>query len=440
MVHLSSTEQYTLSIDYRISYIIMQYFQKKIHNTPQSVVIIGGGFAGVRCALDLAKKSSGEISITLVSQGPALIYYPAMYRYVTGAPEQQVAIPLHQIFKKYPHVTITQDTITAIDADAKEATGASGLLYTADAMVIAVGSENNYFQIEGVDEISYNFKSFEAARILRDRIHALFMQHAQSETEELLLALHFMIIGGGASGVELAGELAVYAAELARLHELPESLVTIDIVERNDRLMSRMDPKVSHKIEQRLKKLGVHLLLNRSMIKNDSWTVFLRDMTIGAKTVVWTAGVKCADISQNIPGCTYTERGKVVVTEHLETQEGSGVFAVGDIAETQYSGLAQAAISDGAHAARVILADFNNQKRPTPSVKEPWHVIPIGPGWGALQYHGIKLFGVLAWGARFLADIRYYLSILSVWEVFKILSNKRVPAHDATVPLEKNNL
>lgn len=414
----------------------MQYFQEKINEEVQKVLIIGGGFAGVRCALDLAKQSRGALDIVLVSKGPDLVYYPAMYRYVTGAAEQQVAIPLAQIFRKYPCVRIVEDTIASIDAEQKMATGVSGDVYEGDYMVIAVGSENNYFHIEGVDEISYNFKSFEAAQILRDRIHSLFMQHAQSETEELLLALHFMIIGGGASGVELAGELAVYAGELARLHELPESLVTIDIVERNERLMSRMDPKVSHQIEKRLKKLGVHLLLNRSMIKNESWTVFLGDMTVGAKTVIWTAGVQSASVSQNIPGCTYTERGKIITTEHLETQPGSGVFAVGDIADTQYSGLAQAAIVDGGHVARVIVADMTGKERLERREKEPWHVIPIGPGWGALQYRGIRLFGRLAWAARFFADIRYYLSVLSFSDVLNLLSQKRTRAYEATVPVD----
>lgn len=412
--------------------------QKKINDEQKNILIIGGGFAGVSCALNLVKKYSSTYHITLVSRESALVYYPAMYRYVTGSPKEQVAIPLSQIFKKYPQVTIIQDDIVHIDAYEKKAMGSSNEMHSGDYLVIAVGSENNYFHIEGVDEISYNFKSFEAACILRDRIHSLFLQHAQSEIEEILVALHFMIIGGGASGVELAGELAVYAGELARLYNLPKSLVTIDIVERNDRLMSRMDPSISRKIEQRLQMLGVHLLLNRSMIKNESWTVFLRDMTIGSKTVIWTAGIQPAKISQNILGCTYTEKNKIIVTEHLEVENCPGVFVLGDIAETKHSGLAQTAIADGEHVAHVIYADIHDQQRCDYTSKEPWHVFPIGPGWGALQYRNIKLFGRIAWYARFLADIEFYLSILSIKDVLAIMFKKRIRAYEAVN--KKNNI
>jgi len=409
----------------------MQQNIKNVNNLKKEILIVGGGFAGVQCALDLARKGA-ECSITIVSKEDDLIYYPAMYRYVTGSPQDQVAIPLAQIFKKYPEVAIINDEITHIDAQQKMVTGASGAVYNGDYLVLAIGSENNYFHIEGVDQISYNFKSFEAAEILRARIHKLFEGHVHSEIEEMLVSLHFVIVGGGPSGVELAGELAVYAAELARFHSLPESIVTIDIVERNERLLARMPEKISRKVAQRLQGLGVHLLLNRTMIKNESWTVFLRDMKLGAKTVIWTAGVRSPDVSQDIDGLTYTKRGSIVVDEHLETQLKNGVFALGDIADGPHSGLAQGAISHGNHVASVIAADLKSKKRPQQKIKEPWHVVPVGPGWGALHFRKITLFGWLAWASRFLADARYYMSILPISEVIAVLKQQRTRVHETT--------
>lgn len=419
----------------------MKHNNKNVKNQNMpSIVMVGGGFAGVRATLDLARKIGNESHITLVTKEPYLTYYPAMYRFVTGTTPRQVAIPLETIFKKYPQVSVRVEEVVTIDAVTKMITTDQGNSMTADYLIVAVGSENNYFHIEGVDEISYDFKSFQAAEILRARIQKLFTQHKEADIEEILLALHFVIVGGGPSGVELAGELVVYARQLARYHQVPESLVTIDIVERGERLVSRMPEKASRKIEQRLKALGVHVFLNRTLVRNESWTVFLQDMKLGAKTVVWTAGVRSASLSQNIPGLAYTERGKIEVTEHFESHSGSQVFVLGDIADAPHSGLAQGAIAHGEHAARVIISDIQGTRRPKPRASEPWHVVPVGPLWGALQYRNFLLFGILAWGARFFADARYYLSILPFSEVIRILfTKKKTPETDSLTKHSKDH-
>ena len=156
--------------------------------TPK-IVIIGGGFAGVRCALDCAKKHS-DWSILLVSKEKEFTYYPAMYRFVHGAARAHVAIDFDTIFKSYKNVVVAQDTIVDIDPAQKIATGDSGMIYRAeDAMVVAMGSDTNYFHIEGVGEYSFNFKSLDAAATLRDRVAELFSRHVGCDTAEMLVEI-----------------------------------------------------------------------------------------------------------------------------------------------------------------------------------------------------------------------------------------------------------
>lgn len=412
----------------------MKHTQEHVQSLAKpDVVIIGGGFAGVRCALDLAKKNKDK-AIMVVSDADEFTYYPAMYRFVHGAARAHVAIPFVDIFGPYTNITFVQDTITQVEPDARRAVGESGRAYEAEHMVFAVGSDTNYFHIEGVGEYSFNFKSIDAAATLRDRVAELFSRHVGCDTAEMLVALHFVIVGGGASGVELAGELATYTRELAQAHGLPESLVTIDIIERNERLLGRLDPRVSDAVEARLRSLGVNLLLNRSLVKSESWTTYLGDMTLGAKTIIWTAGVQPARASQNISGLSYTDRGKIMVDEHLQAVEFENFFVAGDITDRPDAGLAQVAIEHGQCIARILEADWSGRSRPRIQSSKHWHVLPIGPGWGALQRGNFVMVGWLAWAMRFVADIRFYLSILSFKKVFQMLVMRRNHPHVAYSP------
>lgn len=409
--------------------------------TDADVLIIGGGFAGVRCALDVAKKSP-EMAIMVVSQEKDFTYYPSMYRFVHGSPRAHVAIPLKTIFERYPNIVCVEDTVESIDTARLCVGCASGASYCGDRLVLAVGSETNYFHIEGVGDYSFNFKSLEAAATLRDRVAELFSRHVGCDTAEMLVALHFVIVGGGASGVELAGELAAYTRKLAQAHKLPESLVTIDIVERNERLLSRLDPRVSKAVEKRLRLLGVNILLNRSLVKSESWTTYLGDMTLGAKTIIWTAGVQPAKMSQGIEGLSYTERGKVMVDEHLQAVGHENFFVAGDITDRPDAGLAQVALEHGACIARIIQADWAGVARPEIKSSKHWHVLPIGPGWGALQRGNFVMLGYVAWVMRFVADIRFYLSILPLKKVFQILTaHRKHPhvSHQAVSPREESS-
>lgn len=387
----------------------------------QKVIIVGGGFAGVRTALDLAKKKNNAIEIILISNQDYFEYYPAMYRVVTGSSHSRVKIPLAEIFRQKP-VTILVDTIASLDPKNKSVTGLSGNVYEADFLVMALGSQMTYFNIEGVEEVSFNFRSIDRALQLRERIHEQFEKHSHGDKEETLVSLHFVIVGGGASGVELAGELALYTRALAQTCNVPESFITIDLIEAASRVLPVMDEKVSEKATQRLRELGVNVLANRTLVKSESWTAFFKDMEIGTRTVIWTAGVKNNDLYKQLAAdFEFDGKGRVVVDDFLQAKGYQDVFILGDNASTPYAGLAQTAIYDGAFLAKNILQSVQGRESKLYAPKPVSYDIPIGPGWAILISHGITLYGKIAWYLRHIIDLHFYLSILparKAWQTF----------------------
>jgi NADH dehydrogenase len=392
------------------------------------VVIVGGGFAGVRAALDLSNHVAEGIEVRLISDRDYFEYYPAMYRVVTGSSPLRVKIPLRDIFYK-KNIEVINDRIIDINPKEKKVTGTSGYVYEADSLILAIGSEMNYFNIEGLEDISFSFKSIDKALDLRKRIHMLFEHYAHSEIEETLVSLHFVVVGGGASGVELAGELAVYLRNLANRYEIPESFITLDLVEASSRVLNRMPEKVSRKATQRLRELGVNVLANRTLIKGESWTVFLKDMNMGARTIIWTAGVKNNDLYKELADVfEFDGKGRVLVDRHLQAEGCPDVYIAGDNAATLYSGLAQTAIHNGSFLAENIIRENRGWKKTYYHPKENSFDIPIGPGWAILVTPAVSLFGKIPWLLRHIIDLKFYLSLLPVRMAFDAFFAK--PYHE----------
>lgn len=378
---------------------------------PISVLVVGGGFAGITAALRLSKKLPGAM-ITLVNPRPYFEYYPAMYRVVTGSSPLQACVPLSEIFSCCSNVNLVQDSIVDIDPRTRTAIGASGRTYEAEYAIVAVGTENTYFNIKGVEEHSFSFKSIPQALRLRKRLHELFERAQTMETEERLLSLHFVVVGGGPSGTELAGEMAHYTRKLARKHGIPETFVTVDLVEAAPRILPAMPEEVSEKALRRLRRLGVNVYPNRILVKSESWTVFMKDMNVGAKTLVWTAGIKANSLFTKLTELEYDGKGRVVVDEYLQAKGYGDFYIAGDNASTQFSGLAQTAITDGTFIADDIIARVRRKARPIYESKPVAYDVPIGPGWGVLVIGKVKIYGWIPWWMRHIIDLRFFLSIL----------------------------
>lgn len=375
-----------------------------MNTTPtKRVLIVGGGFGGVRLAQILGKRRGMQVK--LVDPKSYMEYHAAAYRLVTGRSPAEVCLPYADLLKG-TNVELVRDTIETMDVQKKEATGTSGASYPYDVIVMAVGSESSFFGIKGVEEHAFGMNSVDDALKLRRHIHELF-ETAKTTNDEKTPLLHVVVIGGGASGVELSGEFASYMKTLAVRHGVDPSLVSVDLIEAMPRLMPGLPEDMSGRILRRLQELGVNVYLNRSVIEEDVDKLFLKDMQMTVKTVVWTAGLKANAIASKIPGLLLDKRGRIQVDPYMRVPGADGMFAIGDIAVTKYSGMAQTALHDAEYVARVIAGSAK------PYVPQPpAYAVPAGRNWAAVLYCGMRFYGFPGWMLRRAADFRAFLSLL----------------------------
>ncbi len=394
---------------------------------PETIVVVGGGFGGVATALDLARRSRrGQYEIILISDKPHFEYTPTLYRVVTGGSALEVCVPLAKIFAG-TNVRLIEAKVTGIDLAHRTISCAGGYGTAFDRLVLALGSETAYFNIPGLAELSYGFKSTYEALILKKHLEGVMSVVATASAQEEKVALaHVAIVGAGASGTELAAELAIYLQDLARRHGIDAGLVTIDLFEGAPRVVPLVAPEISARIKSRLHALGVNVFLNRTLLKEEIDGVYLKDMQMKAKTVIWTAGVKPHHLLASVAGLSFDKRGKVIVNESLQVPGCEQVYVVGDGASTEFSGMAQTAIAGGQYVARKILGQAPGPFKP----RQPVYAIPVGPGWAAVALGPVHLYGRLGWWLRRFADWRYLLSILSwadAWRAFR--AGRRLATH-----------
>lgn len=375
------------------------------------ILIIGGGFGGVACALTLAKHNHLPAKVTLVSDKPHLEYTPGLYRVVVGHPPLETCIPLSEIFSGKNIMCVT-DTIISVNLLEKKALGSSGDFYQFDYVVLGIGSQTAYFNIPGLADFSFGFKSITEAIRLNRHILKLFNEckapHASADAK-----MHFVVVGAGASGVELAGELAFYTHKLAKRYNIPSSLITIDLIEAASRILSSFPESVSLKIKKRLHKLGVNIFTHRPIQRAEVQELHLKGLTMKSDTVIWTAGIEPNELFAKIAGLTFDNKGKVLVDEYLRARSFKNVFTIGDGAATPYSGMAQTAIREGVVVAQNIISTLADSPLVLYQAKQPYYSLPVGPGWAATLIGSVTIYGKIGWLLRKLADLRYFISILS---------------------------
>lgn len=370
-------------------------YKKKINMSKHRVVIVGGGFGGIKTALDLVEDN--RFHVTLVTKRPNFRYYPTLYRTATGGKRMISSIPLEGIFKD-KKIHIIQDKLEGFDRAKRVIKTKVGHSVGYDSIVFALGVKTNYFGIEGLDKLSFNIKTTTGAEYLKRQIHKQLLDHNKPDH-------NYVVIGGGPTGIELAGALPSYIKYAMKKHKLREQKIHVDLIEAASRLLPRMPKDISWKVRRRLKKLGVKLYLNTSVQAQTADALMVHNKAIRSHTVIWTAG------TMNNPffadnNFQLTKQGKVRVNQYLQTEPG--IFVVGDNADTPYSGMAQTAIYDGKYVAK-YLKSFIKHDQPDPYVaKKPIYVFPGGPGWAAVLWGKVRIYGRLGWILRSLADLVAY--------------------------------
>lgn len=374
------------------------------------VVVVGGGFGGIRASQELAKYSD-EFDITLVSDKPHFEYHAALYRVVTGRSPLEVCIPLSTIFENSP-VNVVEDTIRTVYPKTKQLLGKDGSKYSYDSLILALGSENAYLNVPGLKEHSFTLRSINDALRLKEHIHEIFIDAAISLKDGQRQPIHIVLVGGGPTGVELSGELAIYARHMAIHHHLDPNTIIIDLFESGDRLLGMLDKKISEAAFERLHNLGVNIFLNTPILENRIEAAYLADMKLKTKTLIWTAGVTTNELYSKIKGLTFNTGKRVLVDLSMQAKGIHDLYVIGDAAASMYSGMAQTAAYDGGFVAECIRRKLHGRPMATYKPHKPISAIPVGPGW-AIVVTKIGVFrGKLGWILRRMADFRFFNSIL----------------------------
>lgn len=362
------------------------------------ITVVGGGFGGVKAALELAKNKRAHI--TLISDKPDFQYYPALYGTATGKSHLQSWVPLGEIFADHDNVNVVIDRVTKLDKARKEIFAESGVVYHFEKLVLALGSVTTYFGIEGLDHYAYGIKSYDEIRRLQQHLLEGFAKPHGADS-------HFLIIGGGPTGVELASALGHYLKHLKKHFNQPNPRITINLVEAAPRVLPRMSEKASQLVTARLKHLGVHVETNKKVEAETADALIVSGRPIKSHTVIWTSGVANNPFfKENADQFELSPNGKVVVDSHLRADKN--IYVIGDNAFTQWSGLAQTALRDGIFVAKHINHDSNKKYK----AKLPPVVVPVGEKWAIFEYKKLRFGGRLGSWIRSVADFVGYHDIL----------------------------
>jgi NADH dehydrogenase len=358
----------------------------------ETVLVVGGGFGGVKTALELA--DDPRFAVTLLSDQDELRYYPTLYHTATGGKRANSSIPLKSLFAGKA-VTIAKGKAVGLDRKAKTITTEDGTIYKFDALVMGLGVVTNYFGIPGLPEYSYSIKSQDEVARFKQHLHRQIADDRKPD-------LNYVIVGAGPTGIELSGELGVYLAHIMKNHGIKHRSIHIDLVEAGPRLLPRLPKDTSKAVAKQLKKLGIKLYLSRIVQGETADELTVSGKPISSHTVVWTAGVTNHPFFKE-NGFSIMGRGKVGVDVYLQAEDN--IFVIGDNANTPYSGLAQTALYDGSFVAKNLKRRAGRKSMKSYVAKSVITVIPAGPKWAAVVWGNVRLYGWVGWMLREAADL-----------------------------------
>jgi NADH dehydrogenase/putative oxidoreductase len=391
------------------------------------VVVVGAGFGGIAVARGLRH---ARCTVTLLDRRNHHLFQPLLYQVATaGLSPADIATPIRSLFRTQTNVKVLVGEATGIDA-ARQSVSVGSARIDYDFLVIATGARHAYFGHDEWAPHAPGLKSIEDATDIRRRILTAFENAESTDDLEARTAwLTFVIVGGGPTGVELAGAIA----ELAR-HGLKDEFRSIDpanarvvLVQSGSRLLPTFAPPLSASAERALRSLGVEIVLDQRVENIDGEGVVVGGRRLAARTVIWAAGVKASPAAKWL-GIPADNLGRVIVGDHLDVAGHDGIFAIGDTASSNawnganVPGLAPAAKQGGQYVAAVIKARLKGGSAPRPfRYRHFGSLATIGRRAAVVDLGRVRISGALAWwlwGAAhvtFLVGGRNRVSVIVEW-------------------------
>ncbi len=393
-------------------------------NNRQRIVILGAGFAGLRIAREL---NNTAYEVYLIDRHNYHMFQPLMYQVATARLEpSSISFPLRKIFQHTQNVIIRIAEISRVDTTAKVVyTSVGGIAY--DKLVIAVGCTTNYFGNARIQNYSFPMKSVPNAMALRNRILQTFEDTIEAGPDELQSLLNFVIVGGGPTGVELAGAMAEMKKNILP-KDYPEvdfSRFSIYLLEGSPNTLNSMSDASRKKSRYYLEKLGVIVRTGTVVEDYDGNTVRLKGgETIPSKNLIWAAGVTGNTID-GIPASTMVRGNRLKTNRYNEVEGLDGVYAIGDIAYMEtpkyphgHPQLANVALSQAGNVVHNFKAELKGNPRKEFEYRNKGSMATVGKRKAVVDLPGFSFQGTFAWLTWMFVHLMLILSVKNKLIVF----------------------
>ncbi|MEW6193695.1 MAG: NAD(P)/FAD-dependent oxidoreductase [Bacteroidota bacterium] len=387
----------------------------------KKVVIIGGGFGGLSAAKAL---KNCNVEITLIDKTNHHLFQPLLYQVATAAlSPADIATPIRSILSKQKNVRVIMGEVDKIDAANKKIyLDNDSLSY--DYLIAAVGSRHSYFGRNEWKKFAPGLKTISDALKLREKILISFEKAERLENpKEVEKYLTFVIIGGGPTGVELAGAIAEIAKKtmLKDFRRIDPAKTKVILVEALDRLLTAFDTMLSIRTKKSLEELGVTVLLNKRVVDINGNGVQFENGMIETPNVIWAAGNAIPPVISTLN----TEKdkiGRVVVNKDCSVKNYPEVFVIGDAAlfienGNPLPGIAPVAIQQGKHVAKIIINEVLGKERMPFKYFDKGILATIGKAKAVMQIGKIKVSGWFAWIAWVFIHILYLIGFRNRYKV-----------------------
>jgi NADH dehydrogenase len=395
------------------------------------VVVVGGGFGGLQAVRKLRR---APVDVTLVDRQNYHLFQPLFYQVATGAlSAAEIAPPLRAVLRRQANARVLLAEVTGFDLERQQVVlehlpngrGQERLDY--DTLVVAAGSHYSYFGHDEWEAYAPELKSLDGAWAIRTRILGAFeAAEAEPDDERRRGWLTFVVVGGGPTGVEMAGQIAELAREGLRrdFRAVDTRSARVFLVEAVDRVLPSFPPSLSHKAERALEKLGVTVLRGHSVVDIRPDSVAIRPgegaiVDVPAQTIVWAAGVRASPLAAALgaaAGAEVDRAGRLAVTPELTVPGHPEVFAIGDMvtvlqsdgSSVPFPGVSPVAMQQGRHVARAIRTRLHGRTKGPFRYFDKGNLATIGRLKAVADLRGIRLSGFLAWLVWLVVHL-YYL-------------------------------
>jgi NADH:ubiquinone reductase (H+-translocating) len=403
------------------------------------VVIVGAGFGGLFAAKSLA---SSPVDVTVIDQHNYHLFQPLLYQVATaGLSPADIAWPIRSILRRQRNTTVLLGRVSGVDTQAREVVMENRRVRY-DWLVLATGARHAYFGHDAWERLAPGLKQIEDATEIRARILLAF-ERAESERDESerRRLLNFVVVGGGPTGVELAGALAEVAKRaLARdFRHIDPRAARIVLVEAGPRILPSFPEKLSAIAKRSLARLGVEVRTGQAVTAVDTHAVTLGEQRLEARTILWAAGVAASPAATWI-GAEADRAGRIKVNQDLTVPWHQKIFAIGDTALVVQDGkplpgVAPVAKQQGAYVAEAIDTQVRGSPGPPPfRYRDYGNLATIGRKFAVVDFGWIRLSGLFAWLLWCVAHIYYLIgfrnriivSIQWLWAYFTFQRGARL--------------